>query len=80
MRKLKLESLSVESFQTSPVETQPRGTVAAHGKPVGPQTYNVDLCGDTMYFDCTLGCSVNTNCANGCGYTDINCVSGLACA
>ncbi|HEX5870126.1 MAG TPA: hypothetical protein VFY65_06915 [Longimicrobium sp.] len=63
MRKLKLESLAVESFETSPVAAQVRGTVDAHAKPTPPttlQTYNVDICGDTMYFDCTLGCSRNT--------------------
>lgn len=67
MHKLKLESLQVESFQTSHVTPQPRGTVQAHGKPQPPQTYNKDLCGDTLYFDCTLGCSINTNCAGACG-------------
>lgn len=72
MRKLKLESLSVESFQTSSAAARPRGTVEAHGKPQpGPQTYNVDLCGDTLYFDCTFGCSVNTNCAGGCASADL---------
>lgn len=76
MRKLKLESLTVESFQTSAVATQARGTVQAHGKLQPPtlQTYNVDLCGDTMYFDCTLGCSFNTYCAGACGPTQYNCV------
>jgi hypothetical protein len=76
MHKLKLESLAVESFQTSPVATQARGTVEAHAKPKPTtlETYNVDLCGDTMYFDCTLGCSINTNCAGACGVTQYNCV------
>lgn len=76
MRKLKLESLSVESFETAPIPAQARGTVAAHAKPQPPtiQTYNVDLCGDTMYFDCTLGCSINTYCAGGCGLTEYRCV------
>lgn len=75
MRKLKLESLTVESFQTSPVVTQARGTVAAHAKPQPPlQTYNVDVCGDTMYFDCTLGCSYHTYCAGPCGLSEYNCV------
>ena len=70
MRKLKLESLAVESFQTSPIATQARGTVEAHGKPQPLQTYNVDDCGETMYFDCTLGCSYNTYCAGACGATN----------
>lgn len=69
MRKLKLESLTVESFDTAPAAARARGTVDGHARPPKPttlQTYNVDACGDTMYFDCTLGCSINTNCANGC--------------
>lgn len=76
MHKLRLESLAVESFQTSAIAAQARGTVAAHAKPQPPtiQTYNVDLCGDTMYFDCTLGCSINTNCVGGCGVTQFRCV------
>ncbi|HYW11862.1 MAG TPA: hypothetical protein VE871_07880 [Longimicrobium sp.] len=62
MRKLKLESLAVESFETTPVAQQARGTVDAHARPrpTTLQTYNVEICGDTMYFDCTLGCSRNT--------------------
>lgn len=80
MHKLKLESLAVESFQTSPVAAQARGTVAAYGKPQPPlQTYNVDLCGDTLYFDCTLGCSINTNCAGACGLSDFNCLQTADC-
>ena len=76
MRKLKLESLAVESFQTSPIATQARGTVAAHAKPKPTtlQTYNVEICGETMYFDCTLGCSINTNCVGPCGITEYDCV------
>ena len=76
MRKLKLESLTVESFETSPVATQARGTVEAHGKPKPTtlQTYDVQACGDTQYFDCTYGCSMNTNCAGACGVTEYDCV------
>ena len=68
MRKLKLESLAVESFQTTPIAQQGRGTVDAHGKPKPTtlQTYDIEACGDTNYFDCTFGCSVNTACPNGC--------------
>jgi hypothetical protein len=72
MRKLKLESLKVESFETTPAAADERGTVNAHGKPGPIETYNVDRCGDTRYFDCTLGCSVETNCF--CVPTDIDCV------
>lgn len=69
MRKLKLESLTVESFETAPLAPQVRGTVDAHAKPKPPttlQTYNVDVCGETMYFDCTLGCSRDTACPDTC--------------
>ena len=74
MHKLKLESLAVESFEIAPAAPRARGTVEAHGKPTtGPlRTYNIDQCGDTMYFDCTLGCSMNTACPNGCVVMDIN--------
>ena len=64
MRKLKLESLTVESFATSAVAASSRGTVDAHGKPGPLETYNVDRCGYTNYFDCTLGCSRDTGCDN----------------
>jgi hypothetical protein len=37
------------------------------------ETYDIDECGDTRYFDCTFGCSVNTNCAAGCGETGFDC-------
>ena len=75
MRKLKLEALTVESFETAGVP-QERGTVEAHAKPrpTTLNTYNVDACGDTNYFDCTLGCSLNTNCAGACGVSDFGCV------
>lgn len=74
MRKLKLESLQVESFETTPAAANERGTVNAHGKPAPIQTYNVQLCGETQYFDCTLGCSLNTHCAGACGLTAYRCV------
>lgn len=69
MRKLKLESLKVESFDTTPVAPQARGTVDAHAKPstqVPLLTYSPAECGDTNYMDCTYGCSINTACPNGC--------------
>ncbi|HWK88339.1 MAG TPA: hypothetical protein VNP72_00040 [Longimicrobium sp.] len=78
MRNLKIESLQVESFATTSAATTQRGTVAAHGfvdlpedtldlagrtnRNCPPQTYNIEVCGDTMYFDCTLGCTIETNC------------------
>ncbi|HEX2205893.1 MAG TPA: hypothetical protein VHG91_21440 [Longimicrobium sp.] len=70
MKKLKLDALEVTSFATTPSGAMERGTVDAHmPKPGGPiviQTYNIDLCGDTYYFDCTLGCSRNSDCAYSC--------------
>lgn len=62
MRKLKLESLQVESFVTA-AALSPRGTINAHSdpQPTPPtetvlQTYDVEICGETQYFDCSLGC------------------------
>ena len=66
MRKLKLDSLTVQSFETTPAAPQPRGTVNANQQHVPFETYDIEACGDTRYFDCTYGCSVNTNCAGGC--------------
>ena len=67
MKKLKLEELEVTSFATTSDLVRERGTVVANAdiKPGGPiiETYNIDYCGDTNYFDCTLGCSYLTNCA-----------------
>ncbi|HYW11863.1 MAG TPA: hypothetical protein VE871_07885 [Longimicrobium sp.] len=62
MRKLKLESLQVESFETVTLAPRLRGTVDAHGDPqptpptTGIETYQVEACGETQYFDCSLGC------------------------
>lgn len=58
MRKLTLESLEVESFVTA-APSRLRGTINAHGdiKPSPViETYDVALCGETRYFDCSLGC------------------------
>ena len=69
MNKLKLEAAEVTSFATTPEAARGRGTVLGAARPTQacpPQTYNPDICGDTMYFDCTLGCSQNTACPNGC--------------
>jgi hypothetical protein len=71
MRKLKLESLQVESFDTTATAPRLRGTVAGHqdtdmsyceicqgsyDHPCGLETYDVVVCGETRYFDCSLGC------------------------
>lgn len=70
MKKLKLESLEVTSFETTAADARERGTVQGHdphpGGEVVLETYDVEACGDTRYFDCTYGCSVNTDCANTC--------------
>lgn len=74
MRKLKLESLTVESFETTAVAPRNRGTVHGRVEPAPSiETYDVELCGDTRYFDCTFGCSVDTGCANVCGASDEVC-------
>jgi hypothetical protein len=69
MKKLKLEHLEVTSFATTSDAPRDRGTVlgaAAPTRACPPQTYSPDHCGDTFYFDCTLGCSIQTDCPNGC--------------
>jgi hypothetical protein len=77
MRKLKLESLQVESFDTTTATPPAGGTVRAHdalsegGESVclcqGSddwvcQTWDYEVCGDTNYLDCTLVCSYYETC------------------
>ena len=75
MRKLKLESLQVESFETTPAPSLSRGTVQAHANDSGEsvclclasedwacQTWDYEVCGDTNYLDCTLVCSDFESC------------------
>lgn len=78
MHKLKLESLQVESFDTSNTGSQLRGTVEANadvntrGCPVGGTgpsecvvcyaTYDVRQCPETEYVDCTFGCTQGNSC------------------
>jgi hypothetical protein len=75
MRKLKLESLQVESFVTA-AAPRLRGTVDAHGDPqptpptISIPTYDVEECGETRYFDCSLGCPSIAPC----GLTEFDCV------
>ena len=58
MRKLKLESLQVESFETAP-PAQGRGTMHGHQRPPKPS----DACWDTNADrDCTFGCSTQVDC------------------
>ncbi len=79
MKKLKLEELEVTSFATTSGIARERGTVNAHAKLGGPvfiETYNIERCGDTQYFDCTFGCSYLLSCT-GCTavrLTEADCV------
>ena len=85
MRKLKLESLQVESFETTSAAARPRGTVEGHADTglsycalcqhsvhfvCEPDTYDVNACGETQYFDCSLGCPSIAPCQ----ITDYDCV------
>lgn len=58
MRKLKLESLQVESFETAPAMRE-RGTMYAHGRP--PRT-DGGCISDTHLVDCTYSCSTQVDC------------------
>ncbi|WP_420128268.1 pinensin family lanthipeptide [Longimicrobium sp.] len=76
MHKLKLESLQVQSFETTAAPHQARGTVQAHAKTEHWQcvqsgdswcacTMDLQACGDTNYLDCTYsacGVTYPTNC------------------
>jgi hypothetical protein len=79
MRKLKLESLKVESFDTTAVAPPARGTVQAHApesresvcfclvsKGNDCRTQDYQACPDTEYLDCTLVCSLNASCPETC--------------
>ncbi len=73
MRKLKLESLNVESFDTTAAPSFSRGTVqgndvSAHAPSLCQlcQTDSPEACGDTNYLDCTLACSDFASCQGGC--------------
>lgn len=63
MRKLKLESLNVESFQTSAAALRPAGTVQAHAAAAPTQTcatYELG-CGPSG-LDCTYTCTKMVSC------------------
>jgi len=85
MKKLKLESLEVTSFETSPAAVQ-RGTVIANAPPQGTlyiptyekdvcgETYEKDVCGETSYEVCEatniyLSCGCSVDVT--CGHTCI---------
>lgn len=74
MRKLKLESLNVESFDTLAPPSYPRGTVRGNDDDVSNRqlcqitgdldcTATPEACGDTAYLDCTFACSDFDSCA-----------------
>ncbi len=74
MRKLKLESLNVESFDTLAPPSLARGTVRGNAQEnvSYPQlcqisgdlecTASPEACGDTLYLDCTYACSDFESC------------------
>ena len=77
MRKLKLESLNVESFDTTAAPAFSRGTVQGNDQAgTEPsacrlcqisddslcQTDDPEVCGDTNYLDCTFVCSDFASC------------------
>ena len=65
MKKLKLEDLTVTSFDPAPNAPQGRGTIDGHAKPtvVFTCTCNEPTNPDR---DCTLGCSIMTDCPYNC--------------
>jgi hypothetical protein len=74
MKKLKLEELEITSFETTSGAARERGTVLGHGTEptivIVLETYDVEACGESQFFDCTYGCSMNTDCENTCvGFT-----------
>lgn len=66
MRKLKLDAVKVESFETTRPVSPKRGTLYAHQSVVPLETYDIEACGDTHYMDCTYGCSWDTGCPDAC--------------
>ena len=64
MRKLKLDTLQVESFITGTGDG--RGTVKAHSVISGCQCTYAASCGETAYVDCTYGCQVTVLCSETC--------------
>ena len=76
MKKLKLEDLTVTSFETAPDAPRLRGTVDGHAKPV-PQPSLIGPCYPTdPNFDCTYGCSRPSACPDNCFIivTELDCV------
>jgi hypothetical protein len=73
VKKLKLEDLTVTSFDTTPNEPQTRGTVDGHAKPT--QAFITCACEPTdPNRDCTYGCSRESVCPDNCVlYSDVEC-------
>lgn len=71
MTKLKLESLEVTSFETSPAGSLARGTVEGRSfVPTPPSVIEHECFPTDARMDCTYGCSMDTGCADGCGFTE----------
>jgi hypothetical protein len=67
MKKLKLESLEVTSFETGSAGSE-LGTV--HGRSIVPTPPTFGPCQPTdPNFDCTYGCSQDTGCPENCMLT-----------
>ncbi|HEX9938333.1 MAG TPA: pinensin family lanthipeptide [Longimicrobium sp.] len=65
MKKLKLDSIEVTSFETSASGTREHGTVLGRdGKPAPITAFCQPTTPD---MDCTLGCSRDTSCPDACG-------------
>lgn len=60
---LKLDDLEVTSFETAPIASA-RGTVDGHAKPTVIVSCRCEPTDPAR--DCTLGCSINTDCPDTC--------------
>ncbi|HYH78740.1 MAG TPA: pinensin family lanthipeptide [Longimicrobium sp.] len=71
MKKLKLESLEVTSFETAAADSRARGTVEGNSVVSAPPSVIEYECNPTdTRMDCTYGCSYDTGCVVGCGFTE----------
>ena len=67
MKKLKLDSFEVTSFETSPARSGARGTVRGLSR----EAPSILFCEPTdAAMDCTYGCSRHTGCEDTCGFTE----------
>lgn len=64
MKKLKLESIQVTSFETSDEVAGQAGTVRANQQPAASAPF---YCPTDPQMDCTYGCSQFTGCPDPCG-------------